>query len=357
MLPSFDGPVPTSATSTVFHGEEVSGRPLVDLEQAGYVEEEWFVSGRADARAADGRVLAADVPYTTRIVVRRPRDAARFSGTVHLEPLHVLGEGSPTWGVAHTQILRAGDGWVGVTVNSGVFGGYDRIVMPGGVALLQQEDPERYSALHLYEADADAVADLADVPMTDTTRIMERINLAIAQGTSILGQVARAVKVRGAQAGGSGSPFVGSPVERLYASGWSQTGMFWRAFLEHGLHAACRTDDGAPVVDAFFIGVAPAPDVHPDDAVLVNLLSEGEVIGAGFGSAAGVARNTDVPRFRGYEIPGTFHSWSSRAPQPDDGHAVHNDHPWYLIVHALFDAMDRWVRDGVPMPEEPRDRT
>ena len=56
-------------------------------------------------------------------LVRRPRDAARFSGTVHLEPLHVLGEGSPTWGVAHTQIMRAGDGWVGVTVNSGVFGG------------------------------------------------------------------------------------------------------------------------------------------------------------------------------------------------------------------------------------------
>jgi hypothetical protein len=144
------------------------------------------------------------------------------------------------------------------------------------------------------------------------------------------------------------------PVARLYASGWSQTGMFWRAFLEHGLHAECRTDDGGPVVDAFFIGVAPAPADHPHDAVLVNLLSEGEVIGAGFGSAAGVARNTDSPRYRGYEIPGTFHSWSNRSTQPDDGHAVHNDHPWYVLVHALFDAMDRWARDGVPMPDAPR---
>jgi hypothetical protein len=185
--------------------------------------------------------------------------------------------------------------------------------------------------------------------MTDTARIMERINLAIAQGTSILEQVAHRVKT-----GAAGNPLAALPVERLYASGWSQTGMFWRAFVEHGLHARCRTDDGGPVVDAFFIGVAPGPAEHPADAVLVNLLSEGEVIGAGFGSAAGVPRNTDTPRFRGYEIPGTFHSWSKQAVQPDDGHALHNDHPWYVLVHALYDGMDRWVRDGTPMAEEPR---
>ena len=57
---------------------------------------------------ADGSFYAADVPYTTRLLARRPADPDRASGTVHLEPLHVLGEGAPTWGVAHTQILRRG---------------------------------------------------------------------------------------------------------------------------------------------------------------------------------------------------------------------------------------------------------
>ena len=50
-------------------------------------------------------------------------------------------------------------------------------------------------------------------------------------GTSILEQVA-AVKT-----GAAGNPLADLPVERLYAPGWSQTGMFWRAFVEHGLHA------------------------------------------------------------------------------------------------------------------------
>ena len=42
--------------------------------------------------------------------------------------------------------------------------------------------------------------------------------------------------------------------------------------------------------------------------MLVNLLSEGEVVGTlspGFEAAA----DTDSPRFRGYEVPGSFHHW------------------------------------------------
>ena len=108
MLPTFEGPIAATGASPVFHGEDATGRALVDLDAARYVEEEWFVTGRADARGADGSFYAADVPYTTRLLARRPADPDLASGTVHLEPLHVLGEGAPTWGVAHTQILRRG---------------------------------------------------------------------------------------------------------------------------------------------------------------------------------------------------------------------------------------------------------
>ena len=143
---------------------------------------------------------------------------------------------------------------------------------------------------------------------------MERINLAIAQGTSILEQVGASGEDRRRR-----NP-LDLPVERLYAGVVADRHVLAPSWSTASTR--CRTDDGAPVVDAFFIGVAPGPAEHPDDAVLVNLLSEGEVIGAGFGSAAGVPRNTDTPRFRGYEIPGTFHSWSKQAVQPDDGHAA-----------------------------------
>lgn len=45
-----------------------------------YVTEEYFVSGTADGR-----------PYTTRLVVRRPSDASRFSGLVLAESMHSSG--------------------------------------------------------------------------------------------------------------------------------------------------------------------------------------------------------------------------------------------------------------------------
>ena len=58
----------------------------MDLAASGYVEEEFFVSGRANVYdwAADGSisVRTPNAPYTTRILVRRPTASARFSGNV-----------------------------------------------------------------------------------------------------------------------------------------------------------------------------------------------------------------------------------------------------------------------------------
>src|SRR5215831_9937975 len=61
----------------------------IDLSKVGYVEEEYFVSGTANVYdwGADGKpmVKGPNVPYTTRIRVRRPKDPAKFSGSVMVE--------------------------------------------------------------------------------------------------------------------------------------------------------------------------------------------------------------------------------------------------------------------------------
>ena len=61
---------------------------VVDLDGAGYVEEEFFVSGSGNAYdwAQDGSlsVVASGLPYTTRVMVRRPVDVSRFSGYRHV---------------------------------------------------------------------------------------------------------------------------------------------------------------------------------------------------------------------------------------------------------------------------------
>ena len=52
----------------------------LDLEHFGYATKEYFASGTADGK-----------PYTTRVVVRIPRDARKFSGLVLAESMHVSG--------------------------------------------------------------------------------------------------------------------------------------------------------------------------------------------------------------------------------------------------------------------------
>src|SRR5690349_9139649 len=66
------------------------------FEEYAYVEEEWFATGIADGR-----------PYATTLVVRRPRDRSRFSGTVIAEPLHAMGA-SPVWMYTSREQMRVG---------------------------------------------------------------------------------------------------------------------------------------------------------------------------------------------------------------------------------------------------------
>jgi hypothetical protein len=103
-----------------------------DLAALGYLEEEYFLSGQAQAyeidgaRGSDGRwpvSPAESVGYTTRLVVRRPLD--------------------PDWACTHRHIIREGFAWVGVSAQKvGIDG--------GGIAAgphLKSVGPDRYKTL------------------------------------------------------------------------------------------------------------------------------------------------------------------------------------------------------------------
>ena len=91
-----------------------------DLRKVGYVEEEYLVSGKANVYSwpAPGPavVRTPNAPYTTRILVRRPAKASRFSGNVVVEmlnpsnrvrPQHRLGDGAPPDGPQRRRLGRA----------------------------------------------------------------------------------------------------------------------------------------------------------------------------------------------------------------------------------------------------------
>lgn len=97
-----------------------------DITQFGYVEEEFFVSGTSDN----------DVPFKTRMIVRRPTDPAKFSGTVFAEWINVTaGDAETLWPGGHPTLMMEGHAYIGMSI---------QLV---GVANLQAWDPVRYGSL------------------------------------------------------------------------------------------------------------------------------------------------------------------------------------------------------------------
>src|SRR5258705_285570 len=151
---------PTTATSTTTRTcrtrpattvtGPVAGQPsslsAVDLAAHGYVEEEFVVEGTARAYepatplTQDGHWSvkeASTAPYRTRVLVRRPKNPARFKGTVEVEWLNVSGglDAAPDWGLGHAELLRGGSVWVGVSAQA------------TGLKSLRDSRPDRYGNL------------------------------------------------------------------------------------------------------------------------------------------------------------------------------------------------------------------
>ena len=144
--PTVAGPV--ARTSPV--GDAAHGYPFlatdVDLASAGYVEQEFHVSGDATRYAVSGNatatVLGTGQPYRTRIVVRRPVSARKFNGVVIAEWYNVSNQWDQEvdWFQTHEHLLQEGYAWVGVSAQ------------PVGVHSatgLKAWSPARYDALNV----------------------------------------------------------------------------------------------------------------------------------------------------------------------------------------------------------------
>jgi hypothetical protein len=139
-IPMVTGPLPVTTESYPFMAANRSQTPM-DLSKAGYVEEEFLVSGTANVYdwAPDGRVTVktANAPYTTRILVRRPADPARFSGNVIVETFNNARnyDWSFIWPLSYEYFIERGDAFVGLTHT------------PQAIAALKKFDPKRYETL------------------------------------------------------------------------------------------------------------------------------------------------------------------------------------------------------------------
>jgi hypothetical protein len=123
------------------------GAPTLYLSHYGYVEHEFLMSGTANVYQQSGfwgsngqwnvSVAQSGVPYTTRLLVRYPKDPAKFNGTVVVEWLNETtgGDQDPVWSEIYHQTLVGGYAYVGVSAQQ------------GSMIELKTWDSKRYGAL------------------------------------------------------------------------------------------------------------------------------------------------------------------------------------------------------------------
>jgi len=118
--PAVTGPIAnTSALGDPSHGYPFLATD-VDLAKSGYQEQEFFISGTATRYTISGTntatVLNTGNAYSTRIVVRRPTDPAKFNGVVIAEWTNVTNQWDQEvdWFQTHEHLIQQGYAWVGV---------------------------------------------------------------------------------------------------------------------------------------------------------------------------------------------------------------------------------------------------
>ena len=342
--PTLTGPI----KSTVPLGDASHDYPysatVDDLTKYGYVEEEFFVEGTANRYTtppgATGAIVDGGHPYKTRIIVRRPASPGAFNGTAVIEwnnvtPGHDL---DIDWLQAHDYWMRTGYVWVGVSAQ--------RV----GVEALKVWNAKRYGSLDVTHGGMVTNDDLS---------------------YDIFAQAAQAVRAPG------GVNVVGGlRVQRLFATGHSQSAGRLATYV-NSVHPL------APIFDAVVVHGGGGRIRSDLGAVKVwKLLSETDVIG----NQASV-RQPDTANFRSWEVAGDSHVdqqfvASSRKLTQRDGSPVapgitpgagrgtpatasamgnaspcdrppYSHVPFYYVMNAAFDHLQRWVMDGTLPPSAP----
>jgi hypothetical protein len=356
-------PVPPSAQLPLSSAKS-PGTEYSDLDAAGYIEEEYYLFGRAPAITAAGESLL-QAPYITRILVRKPQDPVRFNGTVIIEPFSWFGERAAGWILTREYLLREGYAYVGYTLN---------INRPAQDPKLLPEDEKLYGNIVNFEfmrrfdyaryAPLSAYYDPAKFLRGDFP------DPFVPQSQGIGAQLALLLKSNSAN-----SPLRPLPVARVYVNSWAVTAQVWMDYLDQGRHQQWRMPDGRPLIDAYMTGrmaygevggdVVRVPRKMPDDVPFVTIYTQSELMHDAMENIA-LPPDTDQPQLRYYEVTGTPHLRLAdlgtehveilpKQAKPDDPRCNHlYDEPAEMIFSALLDGMDVWVREGKPMPKSPR---
>ena len=309
-LPTVTGPIPSTPDN---FGFAIEGFDVQLPVPRGYVIEEFFFSGVGNlyeftptgiqvvspcpAAATSG---CTGIPFTTRMIVKRPRNNHDFSGTVVIEPLNPSGgfDIAAVWDRSREQFTANGDIFIGWSSKSVI------------INALKQWNPARYAPLHW---------DYLPATPGSNSGANDGITFDIAA------QIGALIKDNG-----PGSPLHGLRVRHVIESGFSQDGGF--TFTQADVfHALERMPGGAAIYDGYVpmgtngpsninfgltpAGALPATDprrkMQPRDAPVIHVDTETEIFLGSLTPTGLLFRRPDgdaaSDRYRIWEVPGAAH--------------------------------------------------
>src|SRR6185295_6146436 len=295
-IPKISGPI--AGPGMMYPNPPVSAvATAAKVEDFPYVTEEFFVSGAIN-----------EVPYTTRIIVRRPRDTAAFSGTVVSEALHSGGR-SLIFEWSRVSILTRHHMFVEI------------VHSPANITLLKTFNAERYATL----------------------------NIAMGQTNEVIAQIGRLIKSKT-------GPFAPYDVKRVTLMGTSASSGTVRTYL--AAHPNLRMPDGGPIFDGFLLtstlGNTPLPIV---DVPMIQMPTQTEVATQAQAGIGFRRPDSDAPanRFRIYEVAAMPHNNSREAPgfQNDPCTLPVTDFPAGAFTAMGLNYLIEWIAAGKTPPHAP----
>ena len=255
-----------------------------------YEAREYFVSGATSAGA----------PYKTRIVIRKPKDNAKFNGLVLAESMHPSGN---PWVFHFTQVYSMTTGVIGLEILT---------TTPAGLAAANQA---RYKDLV--------------VPNGATNDILAQVGALI-------------------KSDHQDNPFLGLPLRKMILAGSSASAAVAQNYLTNA-HMAQRLAGMKPIYDGFMPtsanGQIPAIDVP---TILVPTMREA-FTGNG-------TNQPDNDKLRVYEFAGMAHidSRVAGAYYPDPCQAPISRYPLGSEMAVALDKLFAWVDKGIAPPHADR---
>lgn len=369
-----EGDAPSSATAPVTvttppvdEGDPfIPGTRLVEDLPNGYIEEEFFIEGEANLYnyannppqgPTDIATLQEEVPYKTRLIVRRPANAHRFRGTVVVEWWNSTAgfDTAPAWDPSAEYFAREGIIYVGVTNSTTSLG-----FLTGGCRLLGLLPPScgtRYSTLSLPENGLayDMMSQIANLLRTRGGDNPIPANY----------RVKRLFHVGESQQAGS---------LVTYASGFHLPGVNDGYFIQAGINARpinfgprCGDEEAPAFPDCTPRLVFPDTRVRTDLPVPVyQLITQTDFEALGFST---FGRQEDTEKYRYYEVAGGSHNTVHKDIEvipagvfgPNAflleelcGNELNTtaDGPVFVnnVLNALWKRMEQQVRFGRPAP-------